>query len=171
MKKLLEKISLKLGLTKTEVITMAFVLSTFTFGLFINRSNPEFLSIDEKKFNYNFQDSLFEALKSNNYNRLSSEKNVEKMVDSEPELLDFSRRKKESKKKNILILKQSSININTADVIILTKLPGIGKKTAEKIVRLRNNKGGFSSLDELTEVKGMGKKKLNRIKEYIYLDK
>lgn len=171
MKNFLEIISQKLGLTKTELVTLTFVTTTFVLGLIIKNTKTEFLNVTEKKFNYNFEDSLFNALRNSKIYKSDSIKNIEKMVDYKPELLDFSKRKKDSKKNKNLILKQSRININTADIKALIKLPGIGKKTAEKIVELRKVKGHFKSLNELSEVKGIGKKKLKKMKDFIYLDK
>ena len=40
------------------------------------------------------------------------------------------------------------ININTASVNELTKLPNIGESTAKEIVKYRENKGGFNRLEE-----------------------
>lgn len=64
----------------------------------------------------------------------------------------------------------SSININKANAETLTKLPGIGLKTAEKIVALRDSKGGFKNLEELMEVKGIGTQKFSAIKKYLFID-
>ena len=61
------------------------------------------------------------------------------------------------------------ISINSADLNQLSSLPGIGIKTAEKIIEYRNNNGSFNSLEELMNVKGIGKSKFNKIKEYITL--
>ncbi|KAB2842986.1 MAG: helix-hairpin-helix domain-containing protein [Melioribacteraceae bacterium] len=63
-----------------------------------------------------------------------------------------------------------SININKAGIEILTTLPGIGLKTAEKIIALRDSKGGFKKLDELMEVKGIGAQKFNAIKKYLFIE-
>lgn len=51
---------------------------------------------------------------------------------------------------------EQSININTADVAELTKLKGIGVKKAEAIIAWRTEHGGFKSVDQLIEVKGIG---------------
>jgi len=51
---------------------------------------------------------------------------------------------------------QSSININTADVEVLASLKGIGTKKAEAIVAWREQNGGFTSIEQLLEVKGIG---------------
>ena len=61
------------------------------------------------------------------------------------------------------------ISINSADLNQLSSLPGIGIKTAEKIIEYRTNNGSFNSLEELMNVKGIGKSKFNKIKEYITL--
>ncbi|CDZ74833.1 competence protein [Peptoniphilus sp. ING2-D1G] len=58
------------------------------------------------------------------------------------------------------------ININTADVNELQNLPGIGPKTAEKIIKYRENKS-FSKIEDIMNVGGIGEKKFNEIKDYI----
>lgn len=62
------------------------------------------------------------------------------------------------------------ISLNTATAEQLGGLPGIGPKTAEAIVQLRTQKGGsFKSLDELSEVKGIGEAKLAKLKPLLTL--
>ncbi len=56
------------------------------------------------------------------------------------------------------------ININSADVETLSQLPGIGQKTAEKIVSHRKANGNFTSPEELMNVKGIGQKKFDKMK-------
>lgn len=171
MKKLLEKFSLSTGFTKTEISTLFFVILIFIFGLLIKWTKVDFSQEPIEKFDYSYQDSLFKALSNKeNIKALSSKKN-EKRVDSEVELSDFSRQNLDSKKKTNSQLKESSININTASEKALTKLPGIGKTIARRIVKLRTQKGGFKNLDELIEVKRIGLKKLNSIKKFIYIEK
>ncbi len=59
------------------------------------------------------------------------------------------------------------ININTADVEALQKLPGIGPALAQRIVDFRNENGPFQTVTELTRVSGIGVEKLNQILDYI----
>lgn len=58
------------------------------------------------------------------------------------------------------------ININTADSTELQKIPGVGAKTAEKIInyRLQNP---FSSIEDIKNVDGIGDKKFESMKDYI----
>ncbi|MGK0358832.1 MAG: competence ComEA-like helix-hairpin-helix protein [Bradymonadia bacterium] len=58
----------------------------------------------------------------------------------------------------------AQINLNTATVAELSTIKGIGQKTAAAIIALRDQKTGFKSVDELTEVKGIGKAKLAKIR-------
>ncbi len=51
---------------------------------------------------------------------------------------------------------QSLININTADAQTLTQLKGVGAKKAEAIVAWRKANGQFKSIEQLTDVKGIG---------------
>ena len=49
-------------------------------------------------------------------------------------------------------------------------LPGIGSTYAERILIYRQEHGPFRSVEELSKVKGIGKKTLARIREFLYLD-
>lgn len=59
-----------------------------------------------------------------------------------------------------------SLNINTASVEEMQKLPGIGPAMAKRIVSAREE-AKFTSVNELLRVKGIGKAKLERIREYV----
>lgn len=55
------------------------------------------------------------------------------------------------------------VNINTADAKTLAqKLEGIGIKKAKAIVAYRESFGLFTHIDELAEVKGIGKKTVEK---------
>lgn len=62
---------------------------------------------------------------------------------------------------------QEKININTADISELTSIDGIGEEMAQKIIDKRNELGGFKSIDQIKEVKGIGDKKFDFLKNYI----
>jgi competence protein ComEA len=48
------------------------------------------------------------------------------------------------------------VNINTATVELLDKLPGIGPTTAQKIVDYREENGPFTHVDDLLKIPGIG---------------
>ncbi len=48
------------------------------------------------------------------------------------------------------------VNINTADQTLLETLPDVGPVTAEAIIAWRTEHGGFTAVDELLEVDGIG---------------
>ncbi|MGD0211008.1 MAG: helix-hairpin-helix domain-containing protein [Desulfomonilia bacterium] len=64
---------------------------------------------------------------------------------------------------------QGVININTATKEELMMLPGIGEKTAAAIVTYRQANGQFKSLDDMTRIKGISKKKLDKVRPYLVL--
>jgi competence protein ComEA len=72
---------------------------------------------------------------------------------------------------NKLIILSIPIDINTAFKEELIAIPWVGPKTASKIIEYRDKKGGFSALDELLNIKGIGKVKYNKIKQYVYISK
>lgn len=60
-----------------------------------------------------------------------------------------------------------TVNINTATPEQLELLPGIGESRAKAIVELRKQRGGFKSVDELAEVKGIGEAALEKLRPYV----
>lgn len=66
-------------------------------------------------------------------------------------------------------LAPNSISLNSATAAELDLLPGVGPATAAKILEYRASRGGFKSVDELLEVKGIGPKKLAQIRPYVRL--
>jgi len=67
------------------------------------------------------------------------------------------------------IKKSKLVNINLAGINELTTLPGIGVKTAEKIIKFRKANGKFKKKSDLLKVKGIGEKKLRKIEKLITL--
>ncbi|OLR64368.1 competence protein ComEA [Peptoniphilus porci] len=58
------------------------------------------------------------------------------------------------------------ININTADATELQKIPGVGPKTAEKIINYRSQ-NSFSSIEDIKNVDGIGDKKFESMKDFL----
>ncbi|MDH0304885.1 MULTISPECIES: ComEA family DNA-binding protein [unclassified Pseudomonas] len=64
-----------------------------------------------------------------------------------------------------------SVDLNSADALALqTSLTGIGKAKAEAIVAYREANGPFSTVDELLEIKGIGKALLERNRDRLTVD-
>lgn len=61
---------------------------------------------------------------------------------------------------------QGLVNINTANAVQLTQLPGVGPAIAQKIIDYRTANGPFTSVDDLTKVPGIGAAKLAQIKSH-----
>ena len=55
------------------------------------------------------------------------------------------------------------VDINTAGIEELKSLPGIGEKTAEKIINKLNELGSFNSVEDLMLVPGIGSKTLEKL--------
>ena len=61
------------------------------------------------------------------------------------------------------------LDINAADSTEFVELPQIGETMASRIHRYRNRLGGFVSMDQLFEIKGMDTARFSAIKPYILL--
>ncbi|GBD88329.1 helix-hairpin-helix motif protein [bacterium BMS3Abin03] len=161
-------VSKKIGFTVTEIKVLLFLAFALLLGVsyeYYKQSRlPEY-----KQFDYSEQDSLFKSLTGEIKEKLEEEI-AKNNVDSKQEVLDFKPRdfKKEKKKSPPA---EKSIDINKADINILKRLPGIGEKTAQKIIDLRKERSGFNNLNELMDVKGIGKSKFNKIKKFLYIGK
>lgn len=75
-----------------------------------------------------------------------------------------------SKKSGEKLKPGETVNINTADFYELIRIPYVSKKTASYILQYRDQNGKFNSVDDLLKIKGIGKKKLEKIKPYIRLE-
>ncbi len=60
-----------------------------------------------------------------------------------------------------------TININTASASELERLPGIGPKTAGRIVEYRQKNGSFKKIEELMNVRGVGEKNFLKLRTQI----
>lgn len=63
------------------------------------------------------------------------------------------------------------VNINTANSEELQLVPGIGPATAEKILQMRKSYGAFKSVDDLVAIRGIGKKRLDKMRKYLTVGK
>jgi len=66
--------------------------------------------------------------------------------------------------------KSGKVNINTANEKELDGLPGVGPSTAKAIIKYREQKGLFGSIEEIKNVSGIGESKFNQMKDSITVD-
>jgi comEA protein len=59
------------------------------------------------------------------------------------------------------------ININTAGLTELQKLPNIGPKIAQRILDYRKQNGDFKKAEDLMKVRGIGEKVFLKIKDFL----
>jgi competence protein ComEA len=62
---------------------------------------------------------------------------------------------------------KNTINLNTATAEQLETLPGVGPKTAERIIEYRTKSGGFKRIEDLMNVKGIGEKSFLKLKPLV----
>lgn len=63
------------------------------------------------------------------------------------------------------------VNINTAGQRALEGLPHIGPSMAKRIIEYRSSTGGFTSVEQLAGVKGIGPKKLEQLRRHVVVDR
>ena len=164
-----EKLSKKIGFTETEIIVILFLTGLFIVGFVYVEFIKDGSDQEYKFIDYSKEDSLFSIYSNINpeydpedsllINNLEIKKRVLELSDTIAYV-----------KKDVSSLAEKSININTAGINEWVQLPGIGEKTAEKIIQLRNERGKFRRVDELMDVKGIGEVKFNKIKKFLYID-
>ena len=96
---------------------------------------------------------------------LKNEKNSNRIESKETKIKEAKFQKDEDKS-----AKKSSniVNINTAtEAELSANLKGIGKAKAKFIVNYRKEKGNFTTIEEIKNVKGIGEKTFENIRGYI----
>ena len=69
-----------------------------------------------------------------------------------------------------LIKSSISVNINSGQVDLLTRLPGVGETIAQRIVSYQQLNGAFTTKEQLLQIDGIGQKKFEQIKDLIVLE-
>lgn len=71
---------------------------------------------------------------------------------------------------NVAAPSRNAININTATVDELEKLPHIGRKTAEAIVEFRNVNGPFRRVEHLIQIRGVSEERVETLRPLIKIE-
>jgi len=136
---MLNRIAEWLALTKTERNVILFLVTTMIIGAGIRLYQAEFRALPQ--FNYQASDSTFTVLSA------ISEDSVNAVSAG--------------------IMAGEKLNINIATEQQLIDLPGIGKVTAERILDYRKETGEFTAIEDLIAIKGISKRKLERLSSII----
>jgi len=164
-----EKLSKKIGFTETEIIVILFLTGLFILGFVYVEFIKDGSSEEYKYIDYSKEDSLFSIYSNFNPEYDTDDSLLISNLEIKKRVLELSDTIAYVKK-DVSSLAEKSININTAGINEFIQLPGIGVKTAEKIIQLRNERGKFRRVDELMDVKGIGEVKFNKIKKFLYID-
>ena len=63
-----------------------------------------------------------------------------------------------------------TVELNTATALELRTLPGVGERTAERIIEYREEHGGFEKIEDLMNVRGIGEKTFLRLRPLVRVD-
>lgn len=148
--KLLQKFNQTFGFTPTESKVVFFLMVMFLIGLGVKIFTSGQPAI--RHFDYSVSDSIFSA-------RSAQKIPAESVHVRETTVM-------ESSLGAPVKPEPRPVNINTASKEDLIALPGIGETMAERIILYREEHGPFRSVDDLLNVRGIGRKKLERIAPY-----
>ncbi|MFP4368544.1 MAG: ComEA family DNA-binding protein [Candidatus Kapaibacterium sp.] len=151
------------GLNKNELIIVSIIAGGLLFGAAL-----KFFSYEPPAHNYK-RAALFQMIDSLAHVQQSTYTGTDMAGNSIQELAaaDTLIKEKplypESAKKKLPV---ENINLNTASRVELMKLPGVGEITAMKIIEYRTE-NPFKKVEDIKNVKGIGDKKFQKMKEYI----
>jgi comEA protein len=150
---------------ETIVIVLSLLLAAFAGGYFTGRNA---VSGGGTSVYTQLPIPLEETTPGNNQN---SETQEEPALPDDSSVIPLTGQPSEESKEtsNAENPQEGKININTADVDELMTLPGIGQVIAQRIVDFREEYGPFSTVEELLDVSGIGEKKLDAIKDLVYV--
>jgi comEA protein len=165
--------------TKNELKVILFIIIILISGFSIKYIKYLSSNSSNTNFDYSKTEEAFKKLSRGNLNsfvndsleRIDTTGNADNNITQKLRNAEDSLKSKEKKKsKKEEKLKPKSININTASKEILVGLPGVGESTADKIIKYRETHNGFKKIEGIMKVKGIGKKKFEKIKEYIIVE-
>lgn len=166
-----------ISFTKKEIRIIVFSVSVLTIGLIIKHFNQIVSGETGKNYDYSQSDDKFRnySLQKNlnppdiysdtgNSNEESSNDLMHNLLRGDDSIKSIPDSLKNPNENEIYI---EPVNLNTATKEQLIELPGIGESTAEKILIYRDERKGFKNIEELMKIKGIGRKKFEKIKRII----
>ena len=160
--KIISRVAEKIGFTDTELTVVLFFVFLIATGsvykaVLSRKSTPP-------SYSYSKQDSLFYAILNDTSALPPTHDSLFAKADSIFDMKDIVKQK--PGKNNV---PANGIDINHASVTELDLLPGVGLKTAEKILAYRKQIGRFKKVEQLMEIKGIGEAKLEKMRPYIII--
>ncbi len=114
--------------------------------------------------------NLAKILKNEDKIRVPS-KTAASKTDRKQEVTDYVRQDKEDVIEEIeLSPGDKMVNLNLADQKTIESIPGIGNKTAEKIIAYREKSGWLQSIEEIENIPGIRKKTIEKCRKYIFIE-
>lgn len=166
-----------IGFTKNETKVVLLIIAVLIFGAGI-KYYKYFFTGENIKYDYSRSDDKFKNL-SEEIRKKQINGEINDTIKNETSLSEELRKEQDSLEsvekepkisKKELKLREKSVNLNNAGIDELCTLPGIGESTAQKIIEYRNKKGKFKKISDIMNVKGIGDKKFEIIKEYLVID-
>jgi len=108
-------------------------------------------------------DNEFDKFQNELEEESESQIEIEKVITSKNEIRPVPQIKK--------LVKGETIDLNSATVETLKRLPGIGEEYAKRIYNYRRQLGGFISVEQIKEVQGFSGKRFDNISSYLVIKK
>jgi comEA protein len=164
----LKELFRKLGFTRNDLLLIAFLLLAFSAGLVIKFTGWN----NKKEYDYSEQDKNFEQYLKSSFSSAELSKSKQERLKLLKNVNDSLLKVSENSGSPVPdgMMPGKKIDINTAYSADLELLPGIGKVMAERIIEYRELNDGFTRIEDIMNVKGIGEKKFNRIKDYITVE-
>ncbi len=156
--KFLHTLQQKLGFTASETKVIIFLAIAFVAGTGIRWLKPAFPDDANaaQEFDYSAIDKEF----------FERSKKIPELTSAPPpsSASDSAGPAASAKSSSISPSAPAIINLNTATKQQLMSLPGIGESYADRIITYRDDNGPFESVEQLERIKGIGFKKLERLR-------
>ena len=144
-----------LALTSTERKVILFLCGTALVGAGIRLYQETFPSVPQ--YDYHTSDSAFAAL---------SARDAKETVDDQPVVVETNAEESTAEDDTGTV----KVNMNTASKQELMTLPGIGEVMSDRIIAYRSDVGPFQTAEDLRNVKGISKRKLEQLLPFIVIE-